>query len=556
MKKTISFSAIALLVVLMVSQAFAVVEDSYLQWPENGDYVSNAADVTVYSRVLKTGCTGQCDSTECADLVGTFYFRADSADAWTSLPMGLNIGDCYDPMDEYSADIPAAALINAYVQFYIEFDDGDGPAPFHEAPGSGETGTWDAANPAHFAVTGPVEEDFTLHICGDFHCPAPNGAGPGIAGSFNGWTYESMTVDPGNEDVYCIDVLVPAGSSSVIEFKFRNGEDWEDLEMWNTNREYIIPLGATEDDFFAYWSDVEVCICTEFELTGSQLVIFEVDLGYQDPATYAGGVSIQGDHAPLTWDAGATPMTDQGDGTFTLGVMFASGTPNSAGYKFTRWDGDSLNAWTWEDNVGNRLLCMEDNGFMVQEPNIWDDYVPPAGYVDVTFSVDMNCIDPLNYANGVSVQGAPTPIDWVPGSNMMSDVDEDGIYELMLTFPLDSTLTGEYKFTMLPDTAWAWEDNVLNRPFSLDIETPEVTLPTAIWDNWYCNFNLSISVNGNFVTLDWEAVDGAISYDIYASDVAYFVPAPENHLMTTSNLTETIAIAENFKYYRITFTMP
>jgi hypothetical protein len=528
---------------MLAGAASATVEDSFLQWPLAGSTQGDGAPITVYSQVLKTDCTGQCDSTACADLTATMFFRAEGG-AWESLPMTLNIGNCYAPYDEYSVQIPITALTGTYVDFYAEFADLDGAAAYH-ARFDQPADVYTEADPGRYNLIPSTAVDFTLHICGDFSCVSPNGAGPGIAGTFNGWNYEPLTINEG-DGVYCADYLIPAGSDPTLQFKFRNGPDWEPIP---NNRVYVIEQGATSDTFVDFWAFQEICTCPEAPLTQAKLVVFTVDLSLLDPADYSGGVSIQGSRAPLTWTAGATLMTPQGGGVFTSGQMFMPGTLNTLEYKFTRNNGTT---WEWE-GTPNRLMCLEDNGIIfADETQFWNNVEPvytTTVDVSVTFSVDMNCIDPAAYAGGVSVTGGGDVLaNWTPGVNLLTDGDADGVYTTTLVYPAGSTFDWEHKFNMSADgTNWGWEENVQNRPFSISDENTNLVLGTVAWDNWLCAPATTITyIGGNTVQLDWDAVPTATSYSVYADTNPYFTPGPGNLLGTTTSTTfnHTVALGK------------
>ncbi len=528
--KVLHFSAVAALLAVLAQPAAALVEQSYLQWQENGDTVPNGNAVRVYARALKTGCTGMCDSTECADMTETFFYRAQGQGSFTSLPMTLNIGDCYTPMDEYFADIPVSALTGDSVFFYCEFADGDGAAEFTARPGS-PMGTFNAVSPAYYLVQQATTENFVLHVTGDFHCVAPDGPGPGISGSFNGWNYQAMT--PVGGGLYSTDIAWPAGSATTIEFKFRNGTAWESLSGGPfANREYTIDLGATEGSYMGYWNDQEVCPCIEHPLVAQQQVVFAVDMRNQDPASYSGGVSLQGSRAPLNWTAGGRPMNDfNHDGVYTLTVSFPIGTVNTSEYKFTRSNGT---VWSWEDTP-NRFLCMADNGFMLLDADLWNNWTPPVGTtvdVSVDFAVNMGC---MSGVTGVAVQGSAAPLDWTGGSNALADGDADGVWTGTVVFPAGTAFDVEYKFTHTMDgTNWEWENGIANRALTLDDATPVVTLPTVAWDNFLCAPGLDITYTGGQAVLSWTAVPLAVSYNVYSSTSGYSTMTLEGSTTGTS----------------------
>jgi hypothetical protein len=509
---------------LLAGQAVALVDNSYLQWQETGTTVPNSQDVRVYARVLKTGCTGACDSTECADLSAMLFYRAEGQTEYSSLTMSLNTGDCYAPEDEYFGDIPVSALSGEIVEFYCEFGDEDGVAPFTSRPGS-EFFTFTAESPAYYIVEDATAVDFTLHVVGDFHCVQPDGQGPGISGGFNGWTYQAMT--PLGNDQYGFDILVPAGSSSTIEFKFRNGTSWESLPDGPfANRSYTIAAGAEEDDYFGYWNDEEECACPEVPINGQQMVIFSVDMTHQDPASYAGGVSIQGSRAPLTWNGGDRLLTDvDGDLVYTLLVTFPAGTLAPLEFKFTK-SADGV-AWNWEELANNRRLCLPDNGFYADDVHVFSDYVPVVTTVpiDVTFQVDLGCFDPADYAGGVSLQGGAAPLTWDAGDNPMNGVDS--FFDITVTFPIGTPAEVEYKFARSADGEnwiWEWDGESVNRSLTLSDDEPTVVLAPVAFENFFfCMPQVTITRVGSNVVLDWDDVPTATSYDVYSAIDAYGV---------------------------------
>jgi hypothetical protein len=543
----------AMLVALLAGSAQAVVESSYLQWPENGTEQPNGGDLTVYSRVLKTGCTGVCDTlgTECADLTYTFYYRAQGATEYSTAPLTLNTGDCYTPEDEYSALIPFEALTGDTVFFYAEYGDLDGNIDFTSRPGS-EQFTFTAAEPAFYLLQDATSAEFTLHVTGDFHCVQPSGQGPGISGTFNGWTYEPMT--PSGNGIYTYDMVIPANSAPIVQFKFRNGTDWETLADGPfANREYEILPGSFEDDYAGFWNNEAECPCEEVELASNQMVIFAVDMNYQDPASYAGGVSVQGSREPLNWNAGENLMSDvDGDGVYTLMLTFPAGSINSTDFKFTKSaDGTT---WEWENSIGNRFLCMPDNGFLALPTELFDDYEPAPGTtvdVEATFIADLSCMDPALYEGGVSLQGMNAPLDNNEGSTPMTGTD--GVFEVTVTFPAGTPFNVEYKFARYDlataDWVWEWDGDFTNRQLTISDAEPVITVGPILWEDYICPAEVSISYAAGQVTLDWTAVPGASSYNVYSDADCYGLF--ENLAGSTANTTITLPAASD-ACYRVT----
>ncbi len=552
MKKSFSLLAAGVMLAAFAQTAFAVVDDALLQWPYSGTTQSNGVGITFYSRVLKTGCTGVCDPeiVACADLIPTLYYRAEGATEYTSATMALNTGDCYNPWEEYIGVIPVEALTGSQVDFYVEYEDitDSSTLTFRKHDDTGVVYT--AESPAYFLLSDATTAEFTLHVTGDFHCVTPSGAGPGISGMFNGWTYQAMTAV--GDGTYTYDIVYPVGSDPIQQFKFRNGDGWENLPD-NGNREYTIAPGATSDSYLGYWNNEEECSCDEQPLNNSQVVIFSVDMQHQDPAMYAGGVSVQGNYAPLTWNPGENLMADQGGGLFTIGLTLPAGTLNTLEYKFT-CSADGTN-WSWE-SVDNRPECLDPDAYTTAlEVQFWNNYEPPTVStvdIDVTFQVDMNCLDAAYYAGGVSVQGGAAPLDWTSGSTLLSDADMNGIYDVTLTFPAGTALEFGHKFNFSTDGVnWNWEDNISDRMVYLNDAETTVVLDVVRWDNWMCGLDLSIAPQGANVVLSWDAVGTGYTYHIYSTDEAY---TTFTLLQSTTDTSVTIPASDKGFYY-VTYEM-
>ena len=468
--------------------------------------------------------------------------------------MDINTGDCYTPWEEYIGVIPVEALTGAQVDFYVEYEDITDSSTLTFRKHDDPEVVYNAENPAFFLLSNATTVEFTLHVTGDFHCVTPDGSGPGIAGGFNGWTYDAMT-SIGN-GLYTFDIVVAAGSDPSVYFKFKNGVDgWESLPGGPlANREYIITQGDTEDDYFGYWNDEEECECTEVPLNVDQQIVFNLDMNHQDAASYAGGVSIMGDTAPLTWNIGTELLDDtDGDGIYTVSLDFLTGVLNTLEYKFGR-SADGTN-WEWE-SVGNRLECLDpDNGFLVLN-DLWDNYEPPTVTtvdIDVTFQVDMNCLDAALYAGGVSVQGGAAPLNWTSGSTLLSDPDMNGIFDVTVTFPAGTPLEFGHKFNFSTDgTNWNWEDNVSDRMIYLDDAEPVVVLDPVKWDNWMCGMAVSIAPMGANVEISWDAVGPGYTYHVYSSDEAY---SETYNLLETTTATSVTVPASEMGFYYVTYEM-
>ncbi|MCB9357920.1 MAG: T9SS type A sorting domain-containing protein [Calditrichaeota bacterium] len=108
----------------------------------------------------------------------------------------------------------------------------------------------------------------------------------------------------------------------------------------------------------------------------------------------------------------------------------------------------------------------------------------------VTFSVDMNCVNPDLFASGVFFTG--DFLGWSPcnPNGGMSDVDNDGIWEGTFVFPAGSNPSIQYKFTRNDGVNCGWEcggnrlatieDNGLAQTLDLQVFCCETWGPESI----------------------------------------------------------------------------
>ncbi len=233
----------------MALQAQATIGWGNIQWPPVGSNQPSNADITVYSQVWKAGCTDTAGP--CTDIVGTLYYKKPSDGAFTSVAMSYNTDSGSN--DENMGMIPMAALTEAQVQFYIEYLDTSDSSLYYPDG-------YDSTSPAFYNVVPTTSVDFTLSVCVDLSCV---GVGdPGIAGTFNGWGFTGLNAT-GDPDVYCGEIVIPAGSSPELYFKFRNPgvEDWEGIG----DRQYVIAQSATAGSYDAFWNNDDSCLSANTE---------------------------------------------------------------------------------------------------------------------------------------------------------------------------------------------------------------------------------------------------------------------------------------------------
>jgi len=270
-----------------------------------------------------------------------------------------------------------------------------------------------------------------------------------VAGTFNAWSASATPMVNQGNDIYA--VTLPLGIGSYHEYKFINGDAWGSSGV----AQEIVPEACGTNDGSGGYNRyitvpnedstlLAVCYgsCTECASTLYSDVTFQVDMINEtvDPA----GVHIAGEFNG--WTAGATPMTDNGDGTWEVTLNLLVG--NSYEYKYINGD-----TWGKDENVFG--LCNVNNNREVTVPS--DDFTldmvcfgkcnicnPPEQ--DVTFSVNMSeqTVSPEGVHLAGSMQG------WDTTATQLTTVGNN-IYQV--TLPIGE---GDYhEFKYINGNTWA-----------------------------------------------------------------------------------------------------
>ena len=217
-------------------------------------------------------------------------------------------------------------------------------------------------------------------------------------------------------------------------------------------------------------------------VSAQTVVTLTVDMSGEEVSTE--GVHVAG--AFQGWDPSATPMSDNGDGTwsYTFTIDFA------ATYQFKFING---NAWGNDEMVpgacavdGNRMISVDGE---MGEVDYFACYghCAACGLTTVRFRVDMTNeeVSPFGVHVAGSFQG------WDPATTELTDADGDMVYETIQSFEPDSTGRLVYKF--INGNAWS-DDNELidlacgdeagNRMLEL-VET-DIVLSVSGSDSPYC----------------------------------------------------------------------
>ncbi|MDP8209858.1 MAG: lamin tail domain-containing protein, partial [Candidatus Stygibacter australis] len=253
------------------------------------------------------------------------------------------------------------------------------------------------------------------------------------------------------------------------------------------NTDWLAAAGTTAEDgeWIVYDQDTFEYLGYHGEAPEME-VIFNVNMSYQIMlGNFVVGenfVDIGGNFNE--W--GAVPIVGEDldeDGIYTMTTMLPLGY--GCEFKF-RIDGN----WDLAEFPGgdNRTYTVIDG---VNILDLWfsDEEIPEFTTQDVTvtFSLNMEYVDPVLYAGGISIQGSVVPLGWDPGVNLLTPMRES--YTIDILFPAGSIYNVEYKFAMSADgVEWVWE-NIDNRMFTIDDANATMVLPEV-----YLNDMIVVSI--------------------------------------------------------------
>ena len=339
-----------------------------LQWPLNISIVQGETTENIYGQVWMGGVTDAPGQGE--GIIAEFGYGTDGStpdETWTWLEP-YYFGDA-GSNDEYAFNLeclmPAGDYDYTYRYQYL------GETDYYTAAEHGDLTVTDAPLPTY---------DVTFQV--DMQNQTVSGDGVHVAGSFQGWDPAGTELLDGDMDgVYTVTLALEAGT---YNFKYINGNAWGQDEgvpgecNVGGNREAVTP---DEDVILDVVCFGECGACSN--LTAQDVTVtFQVYVGALDPAWYVGGIAVQGDTAPLDWNAGSNLLTDPDmDMVYTGDVVFPAGTFPDVEYKFTRDDGSR--AWEWE-SANNRPFTIDDSGTtQVLAIDYWNDAIPVPTSLDL-----------------------------------------------------------------------------------------------------------------------------------------------------------------------------
>ena len=277
-----------------------------------------------------------------------------------------------------------------------------------------------------------------------------------INGSFNGWCGSCNTMtDANNDSIYEITLPLLAGA---IEYKFTvdgwNGQ--ENLTAGSactqttgafTNRVYNVTAASSVG--VVCWNSCVACAPPTYPVT------FQVDMRGYTGSAYA-TVNVNGTFNG--WCGGCNAMTDANNDSIwevTLPLL-----PGTIEYKFT------VDGWNGQENLVAGSACTQTNfGFTNRVltfttattlPSVcWNSCTACTGAptsANITFRVNMSQYSGPSYTT-VNLNGSFN--NWCGGCAVMTDPDNDGIFELMVNVSTAAPI--EWKYTL---DGWNGQENL------------------------------------------------------------------------------------------------
>ena len=289
-----------------------------------------------------------------------------------------------------------------------------------------------------------------------------------VAGSFNGWDATATQMSEFQPGQYQAVAFVFPGEE--VQYKFLNGNDWAGVESvpttcgmddgsGNINRSLTVGTTAITTPMVCF-SSCEACIPVDMSS-----VTFTVDMTNENVSP--NGVHIAGSFQ--NWVAGATPMTNSGNGLYTYTTNIPTGT--TIQYKFING-----NDWSGAEEVAFACAFNDGMGNYNRSHNVvpGNNNIGPVCFTQceacqptavVVVRVDMS--DETVSPNGVYFT---TQLDnYTPNAHAMSDLG-GGIWEGSMAVPANSDLFYRFvngnttaNFETVPGTCGALDNGELQR---------------------------------------------------------------------------------------------
>ncbi len=325
-------------------------------------------------------------------------------------------------------------------------DQGSGALPNDPGGSVANVPSWDSA-----IFDMDCRQPATYHVSVNMNQQTVSTNGVRIAGNFQGWNPSSTQMTDANGDgiyEYTINTFV----GEKIEYKFINGNAW--------GQDETVPLACRYNNSWNRGDSISsvadtaatVCFALCYNCAG---VTFQVDMNQVTQSFTTPEVNGLWNN----WCGNCNPMTDaNNDGIWTVKLPLAVGTTQE--YKF------SADNWAIQEQNNPAAPCTNGNTtytnrvFTIPAQDTvlgvvcWSQCT--ACDVDVTLKVNMAWEKANNAisANGVHVAGDFQ--GWNPATTPMTDANNDGIYEVTINVPANSSI--QYKF--INGNAWGADESV------------------------------------------------------------------------------------------------
>ncbi|MFM8564833.1 MAG: T9SS type A sorting domain-containing protein, partial [Bacteroidota bacterium] len=323
---------------------------------------------------------------------------------------------------------------------------GGGASAYDPGGSTANVASWDS-----IVFNVDCRQPATYHVKVNMNQQTVGTNGVRIAGNFQGWNPSSTPMTDANGDgIYEYTINTFVGEN--IEYKFINGNAWGQDENVPLACRYKNSLNRGDSITSVADTAATVCFALCYNCAG---VTFQVDMNQVTQSFTTPEVNGFWNN----WCGNCNPMTDaNGDGIWTVKLPLPVGTTQE--YKF------SADNWAIQEQNNPAAPCTNGNAtytnrvftIPVQDTVLgvvcWSQCT--GCDVDVTLKVNMAWEKANNAisANGVHVAGDFQ--GWSPSATPMTDANNDGIYEVTINRPANSSI--QYKF--INGNAWGADESV------------------------------------------------------------------------------------------------
>ena len=311
-----------------------------------------------------------------------------------------------------------------------------------------------------------------------------------VAGDFQGWDPAGTELtDEDGDMVYETIQSFDADSADQIVFKFINGSDWTDpnelidVACGDGTGNRVLALDASDIVLAANEAGSAYCFNSCETCVEPLAVTFNIDMSVVASVS-ENGVHLAGSFQG--WDPAGTPLSDNGDGTWSVTVEMEPGTYEFKVINSNAWDGNEENMeGSGCNNGGNRIATFDaDNNVYEACFNTCpgESCTPDPDPADITFRVNM-ANQELAEGQAVFVWGGFT--GWQGGAIEMTDADGDGIWEHTENISGGANVDYKYSIGHPNDEGVIEEDGV----YVLDGDTTNWVAAGCGVDNGFGGYN-------------------------------------------------------------------